>query len=201
MGSIEDVLKRMSVEGTLGALFSPGGKMVYAAANFPPGLAPSADKFGLSGSRRFAEFEAAVDGRRWFCRLSALKRPDHVIIGHLLVAQDWSDIRADLKARALGSLFAEIVVIILIAAIIPLAIRRYVSNPLRELSRRVTRLSDGEELSRSIGGDEVKLLSEEFRRLDQQLTKAGADLMERHRRELELERRLQHADRLATSAP
>jgi HAMP domain-containing protein len=147
------------------------------------------------------DVEAAVDGRRWFCRLSALKRPDHVIIGHLLVAQDWSDIRADLKARALGSLFAEIVVIILIAAIIPLAIRRYVSNPLRELSRRVTRLSDGEELSRSIGGDEVKLLSEEFRRLDQQLTKAGADLMERHRRELELERRLQHVDRLATSAP
>ena len=116
----------------------------------------------------------------------------------LLVAQDWSDIKADLRTRALGSVFAETVLIVLIAAIIPLAIRRYISNPLRELSRRVTRLSDGEDLSRSIAGDEVKLLSEEFRRLDQQLTKAGADTVERHRRELELERRLQHADRLAT---
>jgi HAMP domain-containing protein len=195
---IDNVLQRMSVEGTLGALFSPEGKPMYAATGFPPGLAPSADKFGLSGSRGFVEYEAAVNGRRWFCRLSPLKQPDQMIIGHLLVAQDWSDIRVDLRARTLGSVAAAIVVVTLIAAIIPLAIRRYISNPLRELSRRVTRLSSGVELSRGIGGDEVKLLSEEFRRLDQQLTKAGTDLMERHRRELELERRLQHADRLAT---
>ena len=195
---IDDVLQRMSAEGTLGALFSPEGKPLYAATGFPPGLAPSADKFGLSGSRGFVEYEAAVNGRRWFCRLSPLKQPDQMIIGHLLVAQDWSDIREDLRARTLGSMAAAIVVVTLIAALIPLAIRRYISNPLRELSRRVTRLSSGDELSRGIGGDEVKLLSEEFHRLDQQLTKAGADLMERHRRELELERRLQHADRLAT---
>jgi two-component system, NtrC family, sensor kinase len=195
---IDRVLQRMSAEGTLGALFSPEGKPMYAATGFPPGLAPSADKFDLSASRGFVEYEAAVNGRRWFCRLSPLKQPDQVIIGHLLVAQDWSDIREDLRARTLGSMAAAIVVVILIAAIIPLAIRRYISNPLRELSRRVTRLSSGDELSRGISGDEVKLLSEEFHRLDQQLTKAGADLMERHRRELELERRLQHADRLAT---
>jgi signal transduction histidine kinase len=195
---IDDVLQRMSVEGTVGALFSPEGKMVHAATGFPRGLAPSAHEFGRSGSLGFAEFEVAVDGRRWFCRLAPLKLPHQMIIGHLLVAQDWSDITEDLRARTLGSIAAAIVVVTLIAAIIPLAIRRYISNPLSELSRRVTRLSSGDELSRGIGGDEVKLLSEEFRRLDQQLTRAGADLMERHRRELELERRLQHADRLAT---
>jgi len=86
----------------------------------------------------------------------------------------------------------------LIAAIIPLAIQHYVSNPLSELSRRVTRLSDQGEADHGRPGDEVELLTEEFRRLDQQLVQAGADLLERHRRELELERRLQHADRLAT---
>jgi len=86
----------------------------------------------------------------------------------------------------------------LIATIIPLAIRRYVSDPLSELSRRVTRFSAEHESDRGPAGDEVELLTEEFRRLDQQLTRAGADLLERHRRELELERRLQHADRLAT---
>src|SRR5581483_4653078 len=45
---------------------------------------------------------------------------------------------------------------------------------------------------------EVQLLSEEFQRLDQRLSKAHADLMERHRYELEFDRRLQRADRLAT---
>src|SRR4029077_15904367 len=40
-----------------------------------------------------------------------------------------------------------------------------------------------------------------FWRLDGQLTNARADLVERHRRELELERRLQHAERIATTGP
>jgi signal transduction histidine kinase len=44
----------------------------------------------------------------------------------------------------------------------------------------------------------VSLLTEEFRRLDDQLTVARQDLLAKHRRELELERRLQHAERLAT---
>jgi len=147
---IDDVLQRMSVEGTLGALFSPESKPMYTATGFPSGLVPSTDKFSLSASRGFVEYEAAVNGRRWFCRLSPLKQPDQMIIGHLLVAQDWSDIRMDLRARTLGSVAAAIVVVTLIAAIIPLAIRRYISNPLRELSRRVTRLSSGDELSRGI---------------------------------------------------
>ena len=74
---IDDVLKRMSVEGTLGALFSPQGGMVYAAANFPAGLVPSTEKIGLSGSRGSVEFEAGADGRRWFCRLSVLSISAH----------------------------------------------------------------------------------------------------------------------------
>ena len=130
------MLQRMSVEGTLGALFSPEGKPMYALRPAShPGFAPSTDKFGLSASRDFVEYEAAVNGNapRWFCRLSPLKQPDQMIIGHLLVAQDWSDIREDLRARTLGSMAAAIVVVILIAAIIPLAIRRYISNPLREI--------------------------------------------------------------------
>jgi signal transduction histidine kinase len=42
------------------------------------------------------------------------------------------------------------------------------------------------------------LIDEEFRRVDRQLNQARLDLDERHRRELELERELQRADRLAT---
>ena len=41
------------------------------------------------------------------------------------------------------------------------------------------------------------MIGEEFRKLDRQLNQARADLEERHRRELELERVLQRADRLA----
>ncbi len=48
------------------------------------------------------------------------------------------------------------------------------------------------------GATRLTRLTEEFLRLDQELTRARVDLSERHRRELDLERRLQHADRLAT---
>jgi signal transduction histidine kinase len=194
---IHDVLKRMSRDGTLSALFDSEGALWLAQPSFPHELAPGPAEFGRADLRRFAEFERWVRGRRWFCRLVPVNLAGHRM-GYLLVSQDWTDISEDLRARSVGSVAAAMLVMALVAAIIPLAIRRYVSNPLSELSRRVTRLSDQGEANRGRAGDEVELLTEEFRRLDQQLTQAGADLLERHRRELELERRLQHANRLAT---
>jgi two-component system, NtrC family, sensor kinase len=86
----------------------------------------------------------------------------------------------------------------LVGALIPILVDRYVSQPLAELSRRVLRFSDDEGGVTNSAHNEVELLSEEFQRLDRRLTKAHEDLLERHRYELELDRRLQRADRLAT---
>ena len=194
---IRDVLERMSRDGTISALFDREGKLWREQSGFPHELVPRPEEFRLASSQHFAEFERSVAGRRWFCRLVPVNPVDHPM-GYLLVSQDWTDISEDLRARSVGSVAAAVLVMALITAIIPLTIRRYVSNPLSELSRRVTRLSDQGEADRGLAGDEVELLTVEFRRLDEQLTQAGADLLERHRRELELERRLQHADRLAT---
>jgi len=194
---IHDVLRHMSRDGMLGTLFDGQGKPWHDESAFPQELAPGSAEFAQLEARGFAEFERSAGVRRWFCRLVPVSL-DGRRIGYLQVAQDLTDVSADLRARTVGSVVAAILVMVLIAAIIPLAVRRYVSNPLSELSRRVTRLSDQGDTERERAGDEVELLTEEFRRLDQQLTQAGADLLERHRHELELERRLQHSDRLAT---
>jgi signal transduction histidine kinase len=194
---IRDVLQRMSRDGMLGTLFDAQGKPWHDESAFPRQLAPSLAEFAQLEARGFAEFERSAAGRRWFCRLVPVSL-DGRRMGYLLVAQDLTYLSADLRARAVGSVAAAVLVMALIAAIIPLTVRRYVSNPLSELPRRVTRLSDQGDIAREHAGDEVELLTEEFRRLDQQLTQAGADLLERHRHELELERRLQHSDRLAT---
>src|SRR5512146_2944076 len=194
---IHDLLRRMTRDGTSAALFDTEGKLWMAQPGFPRALVPATAEVDLARSLRFTEFERWVGGRRWFCRLVPLSLSGQPA-GYLLVAQDWTDISEDLRARSVGSIAAAILVMTLIAVIIPLAVRRYISNPLSELSRRVTRLSDQDGGDRGLAGDEVELLTEEFRRLDQQLTRAGADLLERHRRELELVHRLQHADRLAT---
>jgi signal transduction histidine kinase len=198
LDQIGSVLDRFSTDDNESALFGRDGNLWYAPHDFPSELIPTPEEFELCSSKGFAEFERTAMKRRWFCRLISLSNQSHKIIGHLLVAQDWTDITQDLRARTIVSVAAAIVLIMGIATVIPLVVRRYVSGPLAELTEKVMRFPKEDESGRDLVGDEVRLLTEEFWRLDGQLTKARADLIERHRRELGLERRLQHADRLAT---
>jgi two-component system, NtrC family, sensor kinase len=195
---VRSVLARISTEGTESALFGLDGKPYYAPHNFSPELIPTSQEFERASSKGFVEFERKAIGRQWFCRLITLSNQSRQLIGYLLLAQDWTDINNDLRARTMVSVAAALVLVVGIATIIPLVVRRYVSRPLAELTEKVTRFSKEGEFGRSPAADEVRLLTEEFWSLDDQLVKARADLLERHRRELELERRLQHAERLAT---
>ena len=195
---IQDVLHRIGTEGTLTAIYNKDGKPWYALPAFPKELVPTREEFELSRIRSSVEFHRTSSGLQWFCQLVPLKPRDGQIAGYLLVAQDWTEIGEDLKFRTVVSAVAALSLMALVAAIIPLVIRRYVSSPLAELSRKVMLFSNEKEPDRGHDGDEVKMLTEEFRRLDDQLTRTQADVSERHRRELELERGLQHADRLAT---
>ena len=195
---VRSVLARISTEGTESALFGLDGKPFYAPQDFPAELIPTSQQFERASSRGFVEFERTAIERQWFCRLITLSNESHQLIGYLLLAQDWTDINNDLRARTMVSVAAALVLVVGIAMIIPLVVRRYVSRPLAELTEKVTRFSKEGEFGRGPAADEVRLLTEEFWSLDDQLVKARADLLERHRRELELERRLQHAERLAT---
>ncbi|MGH7935159.1 MAG: sensor histidine kinase [Candidatus Binataceae bacterium] len=187
---VRKMFHRLSADGTESALLKLDGERLYASPGFPPKLITVALQAGMSPAG--LEFEQTAAGRYWFCRIVPLKADKP--IGYLLVAQDWTNIGENLRERMLTPIGAALIVVILITALIPTLVSRYVSEPLAELSRKVIRFTDED----TVGGDELKLLSEEFRRLDQQLSKARADLLERHRYELELDRRLQRADRLAT---
>jgi signal transduction histidine kinase len=194
---IRDVFTRLRVDGTVAALFDLKAHFLFALPDFPKALVPPQDIFDLTLSRSAAEFEHVAANRHWFCRLVPLETIGHQRLGYLLVAQDWSDISQDLRTRTIASIATALLLIATVATIIPLMIRRYVSHPLAELSHKVMRFSSDYE-DRGRERNEVRLLTEEFRRLDQQLSEAHAALIEKHRRELDLERRLQHADRLAT---
>lgn len=194
---VEDELRRRGRAGTAVAVLTPEGKSWYSPAGFPSELAATISRADVSDAEA-TEFEKTINGADWFCIVVPLKDRNQATFGYLLVAQDWTDIRADLKDRTIGSIITALLVVALIIAIIPLAVARYVSRPLAELSRRVTGFPDAGLRERALDGDEVSLLTEEFRRLDDQLNTASRELLMKHRRELELERRLQHAERLAT---
>jgi len=195
---LRDVLDRMSTDSTLAALLGPDGRVWYAPAGFPSKLVPRSGQVELAKAIGSAEFEGWIGRRYWFYRLVRLDVVPRAKPAYLLVAQDWTNISEDLRERMLISVIAALVVVAVIATIIPYVVRRYVSNPLAELSRKVVRFSKDGELEQSLNGDELKLLSQEFRRLDDQLMNARADLIKRHNRELALERQLQRAERLAT---
>jgi signal transduction histidine kinase len=195
---VHDVLDRMSTGSTSAALLQADGRVWYAPAGFPGELLPGRERIERVTGSGSAEFEQWIAKRYWFCRLIRLDVLDQSKPAYLLVAQDWTNIKQDLRERALGSLTAALLVVGVIATIIPYVVRRYVSNPLAELSRKVLRFSNDGETERNLEGDELKLITQEFRRIDEQLTSARADLVERHKQGLALERQLQRAERLAT---
>jgi signal transduction histidine kinase len=191
---VHELLWRMSADGTDGAILQPNGQLWYAVVTLPRELLATAVK-GVRGRDGF-DFEEVEADQYWFCRIVPLNHAGQ--LGYLLVAEDWSDIDEDLRQRMLPPVGAALLVTALIAALIPILVSRYVSRPLAGLSRRVLSFSRGDDLDKMPANNEVQLLSEEFQRLDDRLTKAHADLLERHHYELELDRRLQRADRLAT---
>jgi two-component system, NtrC family, sensor kinase len=189
---LDELLQRMSTDGTEAALLKGNGELWYAAADFPRPLIAGAVHGGI-GEQGF-EFERAAGDRYWFCRITPMNAGEPA--GYVILAQDWTNTDENLRQRMLPPIGAALIVIALIGVLIPVLVSRYVSRPLAHLSRKVMQFSEGE----PAGGadDELQLISEEFQRLDQQLTQARADLRERYRYERELDRRLQRADRLAT---
>src|SRR5262245_36124062 len=195
---VDDVLRRMTDDTTRVALLNQDGSLWKTPDKATAELVGQLLRTKPNDN---GEFEVWIDETNWFCRLVPLKKREGNggnTFAYLLVAQDWTDIRQDLKERTAISALAAFAVIGVIVALIPLLVRRYVSSPLAQLSKRVTRFSDDEPRDRHSRSNEVSLLTEELRRLDDQLTVARRDLLAKHRRELELERRLQHAERLAT---
>jgi signal transduction histidine kinase len=190
---IGDSFRKMDAEGTRSAILRKDGTLWYSLPDFPAELVDAA-RVQLA-QHQPAEFGPTSGAKNWFCELVPLKGRDGDVIGYLLEVQDWTKVARDNRSRSIASIVVALVLLGLIATVIPLTVNRYVSRPLADLSAKVMKFS-AKDSDRE--GSEVELLSEEFRRLDQQLNQARIDLEDRHRRELELERELQRADRLAT---
>jgi len=196
---VDDVLRRIRPDGTEAAVFSNDGQLWHALPGFPEILKLSPER--IRSAARSAPLEFRVDAdpdREWLCHVVPLGPPSHSQTGYVLVANDWTDVRQDLKDRLQMAAVTGFVTLFAMVALIAIAVRRYISQPLAELSRRVISFSADETGTRTPVRDEVELLIGEFRKLGDELARARADLLEKHRSEIELERRLLHADRLAT---
>src|SRR5260221_2190469 len=191
---IDDAFRRMNAAGTRSALLRKDGTLWRSNPDFPVELVDAA-RMQLA-QRQAAEFEPSAGARNWFCELVPLKGQGGDVIGYLLEVQDWTKVARDSRAHSIAALVVALLLMGIVATVIPLTVNRYVSRPLADLSAKVTKFSAND--SDQAAGSEVDLVSEEFNKRDHQINKARSDLEDRHRHELELERDLQRADRLAT---
>jgi two-component system NtrC family sensor kinase len=196
---IADVLARTRPDGTEAVIFTKEGQLWFALPGVPTQLVIPPEQVKAATADNPLEFHIETSGGgEWICHVVPIGPPKSKLVGYLLIATDWADVRQDLMVRAKISMLAGAITLVLIVGLIALAVRRYISRPLSELSRRVISFSAEDVPSRVPVRDEVELLFGEFRKLGEELAKARADLLEKHRSEIELERRLLHSDRLAT---
>ncbi len=191
---IGDAFRKMDAQGTRSAILRKDGTLWYSLPDFPNELVDAA-RVQLAHYQP-VEFGPTSGPMNWFCELVPLKGNGGDVIGYLLEVQDWTKVARDSRTQSIASIVVALCLLAIVAAVIPAMVYRYVSRPLADLSAKVTKFSSSD--SDRPAGSEVELLGEEFGKLDQQLNKARIDLEDRHRRELELERELQRADRLAT---
>jgi signal transduction histidine kinase len=192
---VHDILQAIGSDDFLAALLDQSGRIRFALPGFPIKVPPLKWISSQIGAHGAAEFMSEGGGASWFCRIVRLgSKAD----GYLIVAQDWSALRRD-RTRRIGAALAAITLLLVLSAGVIMAVaQRYVAQPLAGLHRRISRLGETDLKDQLPGGDEVRLISEEFQRLDRELAGARRRLLEENERKLQLERRLLHADKLAT---
>lgn len=193
---IREEIQAMAAQRIFAALLDSSGRVRFSLPSFPLGLAQADQVKADLAEGGISEFSYSTGERHWLCRIVPLEGTKPLL--YLLVAQDWTEEREDLEGRLLRSLANAAALMALIAVLIPLISRRYVTRPLAELSRRVASISGNESNGAAPTGDEVRLISGEFLRLDRELVAAHTRLVEENERKLELERRLRRSDKLAT---
>jgi len=194
---VRSVLQQIREQGTEAVVFKPDRTLWFALPAFPKQLLPDPKAFGMVDAAGAWEATRENSNRFWLCLMVPLRTGPGASIGYLLAAVDLTEVRQVNRRRLALSIVGTLLVLTLAAVFIILATRRYVTRPLSELSRRVSQFSSNE-AERSPGRNEVEFLTEEFRRLDAELSASRERLLKEHRRQLELERNLRHADKLAT---
>lgn len=189
------ILSAMRTHNLIAALFDTSGTVRIVSPGFPihpPRPSWIRRRIKAGGA---TEFMSSGGGHVWFCRIEPLGAAGQ---GYLLVGQNWTALSGDLHQRIVDALTAMGIFLLLAAVAIAWVSRRYITLPLAELRRRISKLGAAEDYGYDPGIDEVNLISQEFRRLDRELSAARVRLLQENERKLQLERRLRQTDKLAT---
>jgi two-component system, NtrC family, sensor kinase len=186
----------ISREDPVVALPDESARPRFVRPRFPIAIPPLkwiSARFKSGGA---AEFRRRADGRWWFCRVEPLRAGRR---GYLLLAQHWTAVRQDSYRRLAAWLSASMGFVLVGTVGIPLLARRYVTQPLAELHRRLKILGHSDAMERTPDGGEIECTSEEFKH-KKQLAGTWRRLLQESECKLQLERRRLNADKLVAIA-
>jgi len=179
------------------ALLDESGRLRFAIRGFPIPI-PALNRISAEiKSEGATEFMHRAQGRSWFCRIEPLGSGNS---GYLVLAQDWTMPSSDGSWRLAESLLANLAFLLVATVGILLSARRYVTRPLAEVQTRLKNLGDSEVPERVPDGGKVELVSEEFGRINEQLTETHRRLLQGSERKLRLARRELNAHNLTAVA-
>jgi two-component system NtrC family sensor kinase len=117
----------------------------------------------------------------------------------MLVLQDWPEITRELHDRAVEALVVTLALLVVLATIVTVVIRRRVVQPLQALTRQVEAIGQVPFPAppQTTSGDEIGRLAHAFYQMGQRLETAAQTLVAESEAKLRLERSLRHSEQLA----
>src|SRR2546430_3736516 len=164
--NVRNTMSAIGHEHMVVALLDESGRLRLALRDFPIAIPALNWISARTKSGGAAEFMRRADGRWWFCRIEPLGSGRR---GYSLLAQNWTILRGDRNRQIAASVLANIGFLVASTIGITFLARRYVTRPLAELHRHVKILGDGEVVERAPDGGELEFITEEFRRINEQL--------------------------------
>jgi signal transduction histidine kinase len=122
------------------------------------------------------------------------------LMGAFVFGRHGGSLTGTIQERRDRILFTTVALVVLLASLILIIVRRSITRPINHLIGRIQEIASGQWSQRIAvrGRDEVALLAEEFNLMSDELRKAHSRLVDEQQAKLQLERELRYSERLAS---
>ncbi len=187
-------------ENVLGvAFYNRNGDVTSLSASLQNRKLPDVDVRGVIDSRTPVEGLFTEDAAQRYYRVGPIANSEGEGIAAFLVIEDLPLFTNEFRARAYQTLLTTLGLMGVLALIVPVMIRRGVTQPLNRFAQQIEVIGQGrfDQRLATTRRDEIGRLAQEFDRMCSRLESAQHRLLVESEEKLRLERTLRHSGKLA----
>ena len=203
LSHVQDLIDRLSQERTIYAIlvYDLQGWVRFASASLERTDGAQAEMISqVIRTGQPISLERGMDGREVFAVLRPFQGPTGAVAGVFEVAQPLSFVQAEMVRTRERFLLNTLALLVVVAGLTSWLVGRLVSRPLKQFSKAVQALGEGE-FSYRVGATwssaELEEMAIHLDEMADHLEKARADLLAESEERLDLERRVQTSEKMA----